>query len=245
MPAHLACARTSPPHRSNCPRWRASEHSSAGAGCSRAFPSRCVLRSVMHCGPTLSRTPTRAKRTPSQVPTPSRFFAAWGPRRRRVPTQLLRRPDKRESVRDARRAAPGPRAGLGRDVRHVGAGARGALARAGHVGRRRPLTACCCATYSCRCCESERTIAWNNLLGFQCVFQLRAAAVGRFAWWLVAEHMWRSVVMQLQSCSDRFRSLISYSIRSIDSSCIVSMTMSMGCLTDTELHGATARAHAN
>ena len=85
----------------------------------------------------------------------------------------------------------------------------------------------------------------DNLLGFQCVFQLRAAAVGRFAWWLVAEHMWRSVVMQLQSCSDRFRSLISYSIRSIDSSCIVSMTMSMGCLTDTELHGATARAHAN
>ena len=119
-------AGTSPPHRSNCPRWRASEHSSAGAGCSRAFPSRCVLRSVMHCGPTLSRTPTRAKRTPSQVPTPSRFFAAWPPRRRRVPTQLLRRPDKRESVRDARRAAPrGPRAGLGRDVRHVGAGARG------------------------------------------------------------------------------------------------------------------------
>ena len=126
VPAHFACARTSPPHRSNCPRWRASEHSSAGAGCSRAFPSRCVLRSVMHCGPTLSRTPTRAKRTPSQVPTPSRFFAAWGPRRRRVLTQLLRRPDKRESVRDARRAAPrGPRAGLGRDVRHVGAGARG------------------------------------------------------------------------------------------------------------------------
>ena len=39
------------------------------------------------------------------MPTPSRFFAAWGPRRRRVPTQLLRRPDKRESVRDARRAA--------------------------------------------------------------------------------------------------------------------------------------------
>ena len=76
----LACARTSPPHRSNCPRWRASEHSSARAGCSRAFPSRCVLRSVMHCGPTLSRTPTHATRTPSQVPSPSRFFAAWCPR---------------------------------------------------------------------------------------------------------------------------------------------------------------------
>ena len=48
----------------------------------------------------------------------------------------------------------------------------------------------------------------DNLLGFQCVFQLRAAAVGRFAWWLVARSIcWRSVVMQLQSCSDRFRSL--------------------------------------
>jgi hypothetical protein len=56
----IACVRTSPPNRSNCPRWRASEYCSAKAGRSRAFPSRCVLRSVTHCGPTLSRTPTRA-----------------------------------------------------------------------------------------------------------------------------------------------------------------------------------------
>ena len=134
VPAHLACARTSPPHRSNCQRWRASEHSSAEAGCSRAFPSRCVLRSVTHCGPTLSRTPTRAKRTPSKVPSPSRFLAAWGPRTAARARTTTRRPDKRESVRDARRAAPGPRAGLGRDVRHVGAGARGSTpARARHA----------------------------------------------------------------------------------------------------------------
>ena len=163
----LACARTSPPHRSNCPRWRACERSSAGTGCSRAFPSRCVLRSVMHCGPTLSRTPTRAKRTPSKVPSPSRFFAAWAPRRRRVPTQLLRRPDKRESVRDARRAAPGPRAGLGRDVRHVGAGAHGSTpARARHIGTT-ASTACCCATYSSRCCMSRR-IYWGFSAFFSC-----------------------------------------------------------------------------
>ena len=61
----IACVRTSPPTRSNCPRWHASTHSSAGAGCSGALPSRCVLRSVTNFGPTLSRrTPTCASRTP-------------------------------------------------------------------------------------------------------------------------------------------------------------------------------------
>ena len=59
VPAHRLRVRTSPPNRSNCPRWRASERITA-LGCSRAIPSRCVLRSVTHCGPTSSRTPTRA-----------------------------------------------------------------------------------------------------------------------------------------------------------------------------------------
>ena len=64
VPAHRLRVRTSPtPYRSNCPRWRASEFCSAKAGCTRAFPSRGVLRSVTHCGPTLSHTPTRATRT--------------------------------------------------------------------------------------------------------------------------------------------------------------------------------------
>ena len=61
----IACVRTTPPTRSKCPRWHASAHSSAGAGCSlhsRTLPSRCVLGSVTHCGPTLSRTPTVAIR---------------------------------------------------------------------------------------------------------------------------------------------------------------------------------------
>ena len=43
---------------------RTSAHSSVGACFSSALPIRCVLCSVMHCGPTLSRTPTRATRTP-------------------------------------------------------------------------------------------------------------------------------------------------------------------------------------
>ena len=55
-----ACMRTSPPTRSNYPRWRESAHSSAGAGCSGASPSTCVLRSVTHCGPILSLTLCRA-----------------------------------------------------------------------------------------------------------------------------------------------------------------------------------------
>ena len=38
-------SRISPPTWSNGPRWHASAHSSDGAGCSRALPSRCVLRS--------------------------------------------------------------------------------------------------------------------------------------------------------------------------------------------------------
>jgi hypothetical protein len=37
----------------------------AALGCSRAFPSRCALRSVTHCGPTLSRSPARATRSSS------------------------------------------------------------------------------------------------------------------------------------------------------------------------------------
>jgi hypothetical protein len=58
VPAHRLRVQTSPtPNQSNCPRWRASEYCSAKAGSSRAFPSRCVLLS-------LSRTPTRATRTP-------------------------------------------------------------------------------------------------------------------------------------------------------------------------------------
>ena len=65
VPAHRLRVRTSPPNRSNCPRWRASEDCSARAGCSRAVPSRCVLRSETHGGQTLSHTPTRAMRTPS------------------------------------------------------------------------------------------------------------------------------------------------------------------------------------
>ncbi len=57
------------------------------------------------------------------------------PELQRVSAQLPRRPDMRESVIcDARRAAHGPREGvqdyLGRGVRHVVAGARGAPARA-------------------------------------------------------------------------------------------------------------------
>ena len=43
VPAHRLRVRTSPPNRSNCPRWRASEDCSARAGCSRAVPSRCVI----------------------------------------------------------------------------------------------------------------------------------------------------------------------------------------------------------
>jgi hypothetical protein len=46
------------------------------------------------------------------------------PARRCVPTLLQHRRDMRESVRDARRAAPRPRAGLGCDVRHVACGCR-------------------------------------------------------------------------------------------------------------------------
>ena len=34
-----------------------------------ALSSKCVLPSVTHCGPTLSRTPTRATSTPSYVPS--------------------------------------------------------------------------------------------------------------------------------------------------------------------------------
>jgi hypothetical protein len=144
----------SPPTRSNYPRWHASAHSSVGVDCSSALPSRRVLRSVTNCGPTLSRTPTRATRTPSASP----FFAAWPPARRCVPTQLQLRRDMRESVRDARRAAPPrPRAGLGRDVRHVGAGARGAPAPA----RARGTTASTarfsfCVTCSSRCTTTQR-----------------------------------------------------------------------------------------
>jgi hypothetical protein len=33
--------------------WHASTHSSVGVGCLSALPSRCMLRSVTHCGPTL------------------------------------------------------------------------------------------------------------------------------------------------------------------------------------------------
>ena len=40
-------------HLVNCPRWHASAHTSAEAGCSSALPSRCVLRSVTNFGPTL------------------------------------------------------------------------------------------------------------------------------------------------------------------------------------------------
>jgi hypothetical protein len=56
-----ACMRTSPPTRSNYPRWRESAHSSAGAGCSGASPSTCVLRSVTHCGPILSLSRARQR----------------------------------------------------------------------------------------------------------------------------------------------------------------------------------------
>jgi hypothetical protein len=54
VPAHRLRVQTSPtPNRSNCPRRRASEYCSAKAGRSRAFPNRCVLRSVTHGGPTV------------------------------------------------------------------------------------------------------------------------------------------------------------------------------------------------
>jgi hypothetical protein len=53
-----------------------------------------------------------------------RCAAPAPPARRCVPAQLQHRRDMRESVRDARRAAPRPRAGLGRDVRHVACGCR-------------------------------------------------------------------------------------------------------------------------
>jgi hypothetical protein len=71
-------------------------------------------------------------------PSASRFFAAWPPPHggacpRNFNIIINVTSDMRESVRigvrDARRAAPRPRAGLGRDVRHVGACARGAPAR--------------------------------------------------------------------------------------------------------------------
>ena len=81
VPAHRLRVRTSPPNRSNCPRWRASEH------CSE-----------------------QAAHAHSQAGA-------------RVPAQLSRRPDMRESVCDARRAAPCLRAGLGRDMRYVVVGA--------------------------------------------------------------------------------------------------------------------------
>ena len=32
------------------------------------------------------------------------------------------------------------------------------------------MTACCCATYSCRCCESGRTIAWKIYWGLSAFF---------------------------------------------------------------------------
>ena len=99
------------------------------------------------------------------------------PARRRGPAQLPRRPDKRESVRDARRAAPGPRAGLGRDVRYVGAGARGSTpARPRHIGTT-ASTACCCATYSSWCCKSRRTVAWKIYWGFSAFFSCGGAAL--------------------------------------------------------------------
>jgi hypothetical protein len=108
--------------------WHASTHSSVGVGCLSALPSRCVLRSVTHCGPTLSRTPA----TPQRVLQgrllkclPQADSSLRGsPARRCVPTQLQRRRDMRESLRDARQAAPRPRAGLGCDVRHVACGCR-------------------------------------------------------------------------------------------------------------------------
>ena len=107
------------------------------------------------------------------------------PARRRGPAQLPRRPDKRESVRDARRAAPGPRAGLGRDVRYVGAGARGSTpARPRHIGTS-ASTACCCATYSSWCCKSRRTVAWKIYWGFSaffsCGLRKRGGATGSSA----------------------------------------------------------------
>ncbi len=43
------------PTRSNCPRWTQASRAMF-KGCSSALPSRCVLRSVTHCGPTLSRS---------------------------------------------------------------------------------------------------------------------------------------------------------------------------------------------
>ena len=92
-----------------------------------------------------------------------RCVVSPAPALQRVPTHLTRRPEKRESVRDARRAAPGPRAGLGRDVRHVGAGARGSTpARARHVGTT-ASTASCCTTSSSRCCKSKENHSLENL----------------------------------------------------------------------------------
>jgi len=93
-----ACVHTSPPTRSNRPRWRESAHSSAGAGCSGASPSTCYKDAFVS-----------AFREP--------ILRCMGPR------TAVRRRDMRESVHDALRAAPGSRAGCGCDVRHVGAGA--------------------------------------------------------------------------------------------------------------------------
>ena len=108
VPAHRLRVRTSPtPDRSNCPRWRASEYCSAKVGCSRAFPSRYVLRSVTHCGPTLSRRVLRGRLLKCLPQACSSLRGPPAPALQRVPAQLPRRPDMRESVIcDARRAAP-------------------------------------------------------------------------------------------------------------------------------------------
>jgi hypothetical protein len=146
--------RTSPPTRSNCPSWHASTHSSVGEGCLSALPSRCVLRSATHCGPTLSATLQRVRQGRHLKCLPQADASLRGPPARRcVPTQLQRRRDMRESVRDARRAAPRPQAGLGRHKTcdmWLQAGARGAPAPTRTRGTI-ASTARCCATCSSRC----------------------------------------------------------------------------------------------
>ena len=72
-----ACAYTSPPARSNWPRWRASAHSSDGGG--------LLTRVAKQVRATLGDAPVgrlrcgarpRATRTPFHVPSASRFYAA-------------------------------------------------------------------------------------------------------------------------------------------------------------------------
>ena len=87
----IACVHTSPPTRSNCPGWHVRAHSSVRARFSSVLPIKCVLCSVTHCGPTLSRTPTRATRTPCEQCLPQADSSLRGALARRcVPAQLSR-----------------------------------------------------------------------------------------------------------------------------------------------------------